>query len=104
MDGTLIKEKIVLVVCWLIGFLFLIIGIYDFIFNDLSWLDLTSTIAVFLILVGTGLAPKIYFTPFKQIFSPAFKLQALVDPRIQQGVLSSGLILALVCMVWGWLL
>ncbi|MFU2508913.1 hypothetical protein [Pseudoalteromonas sp. ASV78] len=104
MDVIPIKEKIVSVVCWLIGLLFLIFGIYDFIFNDLSWLDLTNTVAVFLILVGTGLAPKMFFTPFKQIFSPAFKLQALVDPKIQQGVLFSGLILALVCIIWGRLL
>lgn len=95
------KEQTATVICFLIGGLVLATGIYDFFFYDLPIRDLINIVAVFLILVGLGLAPKTFFTPIGKLFSPSYKLPTLVNAKIQQSVIFSGVLLSVVCVIWG---
>lgn len=96
------KEQTATVICFLIGGLVLATGIYDFFYYDLHIRDLINIVAVFLILVGLGLAPKTFFTPIGKLFSASYKLPTLVNSKIQQSFIISGVLLSLVCIIWGY--
>ncbi len=77
--------------CWLATLLMCGSGVYQFTQDSLSALELTNIIGVSLMFFGLGLAPKIFFTPIKQLFSTTYKLEALVNDKLQQGIVISGL-------------
>lgn len=96
------KEQTATVICFLIGGLVLATGIYDFFYYDLHIRDLINIVAVFLILIGLGLAPKTFFTPIGKLFSASYKLPTLVNSKIQQSLIISGVLLSLLCIIWGY--
>lgn len=60
--------------------------------------------AVFLILIGTGLAPRMFFTPFKKLLSASYKQEALINIKLQQSIVVTGVVLAILCFTWDKLL
>jgi hypothetical protein len=104
MNSFPLKEKIVFSLCWLVAFTFLIMGLYQFFIQSLSGLELVNVFAVFLIFIGTGLAPKMFFTPLKELLSASHKQEALINAGVQQSIVLAGVVLTILCLVSGKLL
>jgi hypothetical protein len=104
MNSLPLKEKIAFSLCWLIAFTLLIIGGYQFFNQSISGLELINTLAIFLMLIGTGLAPRVFFTPLKKLLSASYKQEALINIKVQQSIVLTGVVLAILCFAWDKLL
>lgn len=93
------REKIVFFVFTLIAILLLGNGIFKFVANELAVWEFVNMLAVSLIFLGTGLSPKVFFTPFKQLFSVTYKPETIINSKLQQMILFTGLLIALICVV-----
>lgn len=94
------RESVATALCFVIGFLFLSTGAYDFVYNGLHLIDLVTLFSIFLILVSLGLAPKFFFTPLNQLLSSSFRLPTLIKSTVQKTFLFAGVSLFLVCFIW----
>lgn len=95
------KEKATTIIFGLFAIVFLALGVYDYLFHNLPDIDLINHIAVSMILTGFALAPKTFFTPLGKLLSPIHKVEALVNYKLQQTILYSGLVISLLCTWFG---
>jgi len=62
------KEKIASVLCVIFSFVILCSGLYDFLIVDTAIRELILSFGVFLLLLSAGLTPKMFFSPFEEVF------------------------------------
>ncbi|MDO6427934.1 hypothetical protein Q4489_12975 [Thalassotalea sp. 1_MG-2023] len=93
------KEKMVVCICWLITLFMCSSGGYKFTQESLSALELVNIIGVSLIFFGISLAPKMFFTPIKQLFSTTYKLDTLVNDKLQQSIVISGFLISMFALL-----
>lgn len=93
------KERLVFLVCSLLSIIFLAKGILSYSSGSITNWELINIVAVFLIFLGVGLSPKVFFTPLKQLFSSSHLPQTVINRKLQQTILLSGLLLALICVI-----
>ena len=94
------RESVVTALCFVIGFLCLSTGAYDFVYNGLHLIDLVTLFSLFLVLVSLGLVPRLFFIPFNQLLSPSVKVPTLINRKIQKTLFFSGVFLILACFLW----
>lgn len=99
MNTLTLKEKTVVSIFMLVAFITLIMGCYQYYQQSLLFNELINIFAFFLIFIGLGLAPSMFFTPLKQLFSASFKPKTLIDHRIHQCIVCCGVLLALINLV-----
>lgn len=87
--------------CWLITLLLCGSGIYKFTQESLSVLELANIIGVSLMFFGIGLAPKVFFTPIKHLFSTTYKFDTLVNDKLQQGIVIGGFLISMFALLAG---
>ena len=73
------KEKIVFFVSTFFAIILLGYGIFNLVVNELPVWEFVNVLAVSLIFLGTGLSPKVFFTPFKQLFSLTYKPETIIN-------------------------
>ena len=94
MERVSSKEKIAITACLFVVILMLSTRIYSFVFEQASLSDLLGTIGASLIFLGLALAPKLFFTPVKQVFSKSYVVPALISQRLHQSLVFSGCLLS----------
>ena len=93
------REKIVFFVSTLVAITLLGYGIFNLVVNELPVWEFVNVLAASLIFFGTGLSPKVFFTPLKQLFSATYKPETIINSKLQQTVLFTGILIALICVV-----
>lgn len=93
------REKAVFFVCAFVAILLLGNGIINFVANEITGWEFVNVLAVSLIFIGNGLSPKLFFTPLKQLFSATYKPETIVNSKLQQTILFTGLLIALICVI-----
>ncbi|MBW4965692.1 hypothetical protein KZZ04_04840 [Pseudoalteromonas sp. CR1] len=89
MNNLSTREQVAFTLCISFAFLLLISGIYDFLIIEFKAEDLIMSIGAFLMLLSLSLMPKIFFSPFADIFKSK-KTPTIGISRVQQWLMFSG--------------
>ena len=87
------KEKLLSILFGLAAIINLTVGIYLLILQGLDWFEFISCLAISLIILAGSLNPKLFFKPVKNIFSPHFTLEPIINSTVYYTILVAGWIL-----------
>ncbi|TMN82913.1 MULTISPECIES: hypothetical protein [unclassified Pseudoalteromonas] len=92
MNNLSTREKVAFTLCISFAFLLLISGIYDFLIIEFKAEDLMMSIGAFLMLLSLSLMPKIFFSPFADIFKSTDQ-PTIGNAKVQQWLMFSSVLL-----------
>ncbi|WP_304638150.1 MULTISPECIES: hypothetical protein [Pseudoalteromonas] len=87
------KEKLLSILFGLAATINLTVGIYLLVLQGLDWFEFISCLAISLIILAGSLNPKLFFKPVKNIFSPHFTLEPIINSTIYYTIIITSLIL-----------
>ena len=87
------KEKLLSILFGLAATINLTVGIYLLVLLGLNWLEFNSCLEISLIILAGSLNPKLFFKPVKNIFSPNFTLEPIINSTIYYTIIVAGWIL-----------
>lgn len=87
------KEKLLSILFGLAATIYLTVGIYSLILQSLNWSEFISCLAISLIILAGSLNPKLFFEPVKNIFSPRFTLEPIINSTVYYTIIAAGWIL-----------
>ncbi|MCL1090163.1 hypothetical protein L2744_11305 [Shewanella profunda] len=95
------KQLLVGIVCHAIALGLLAYGVYEFYWQELVLPELIRSIAVAVLLIGMGLAPKLFFMSVSQIVSQTEN--TAVKSKVQAYVFNLGIFLLICSFLMEWL-
>lgn len=87
------REKLLSTLFGLAAIINLTVGVYSLILQGLDWLEFISCLAISLIILTGSLNPKLLFKPVKNIFSPHFTLEPIINSTVYYTIIAAGWIL-----------